>query len=157
MALPVGVFMLSAKAELARSGTAALMSAAGTELWTVARTAYARVLACGDARNLKLIECQLDELANQVGRADQLDREQVQKQLSLGWQARLTDLLEEHPEVAPELQELTNRMVSQLSSIRQVSIQYVRSSAGSITYGVQCGNQYINHYHGSGSLRTDDG
>jgi hypothetical protein len=92
---------------LASAGAAALVGAAATEAWGRARVGFGRLFGHGDTRREERTVARLDETATAIEQADDADQEGVRRALLLTWQIRLTDLLEEFPELAEDLRALT--------------------------------------------------
>ena len=91
-----------ALAVLAASGGAALVAPAATDAWQFTRAGFTRLFARREQRP-ELIESRLEQMATDVENAAERD---VARERSLpAWQVRLSDLLEEHPDLAQELEE----------------------------------------------------
>jgi hypothetical protein len=143
--------MSGARTELAESGAAALLGVAGTPAWAEVSHEYAQVLGRGDNRLLRLITLRLEELAMRIDEASETERESLRRELQTSWATRLSDVLQEQPEIAQELEDLTTRTLARLPADQHVWVQNIRAAKGGSAYGVQHGNQYINH--GPGVVR----
>lgn len=138
-------------AALAASGGTALVAAAATDAWQSARAGFARLFTQAQ-RSGELIESRLDRTAAEVERAAETDA--VRELLVPDWQVRLSDLLEEHPELAVELRELTSQVQAQLLAVQQQWVQArfeVRAGRDAYTAGR---DQTITHYHHSGAASS---
>lgn len=92
-----------------------------------------------------MIESRLDQMATEV------ERDVVRERLVPDWQVRLSDLLEEHPELAEELRELTSRVQAQLPAVQQAWVQArfeVHAGRDAYTAGR---DQTITHHHRGGT------
>jgi hypothetical protein len=135
---------------LAQAGGVALMGAAATEAWSVAREGFVALFRRGDARRAESLGLVLDEDAATVAKAVSANRDEVRQWLLPGWQTRLVDLLREYPEAADELKAWMVRVERTLPAGHQTWTQSVTASAsGAVAQGAMFGN-VINH---SGGLR----
>ncbi|MGH3770263.1 MAG: hypothetical protein ACRDRW_02505 [Pseudonocardiaceae bacterium] len=140
--------LTEALAALAASGGTALVAAAATDAWQSARAGFARLLTHGERRQ-ELIESRLDQTAITVERA--VERDVVRERLLPDWQVRLSDLLEERPELAAELRELISQVHAQLPTAQQEWVQArfeVRAGRDAYTAGR---DQTITHHHPGGA------
>src|SRR4051794_34691874 len=96
--------------QLATAGATTLVTAAATELWKDTRQGFLRMLGCGDPRREQLAGQRLDALAEAVQQAPEPQRHVVRRQQAQIWQTRLADLLQEDPEMAQRLRELTESL-----------------------------------------------
>lgn len=134
---------------LASTAGQTVVTAAAADTWKTVKRAFARLLGRGDPARTELAERRLEQIREDLTsvQADQLER--VQDRLIVAWQARLLDLLEEHPEIAGELQVLVGEVQAQLragvvsiggqgvTAGRDVSIS---ASGGGISAGTIQGN-----------------
>ena len=91
-----------------------VVAAAVTDGWEAARRGFARLLGRGDPRQTELAEQRLDQAREQLSGVAAADLERVKSRLEAAWQARLQDVLEEHPEIAADLQALVSQIEAQL-------------------------------------------
>ncbi len=143
--------LTEALAALAASGGTALVAAAATDAWQSTRAGFARLFTQAQ-RSGELIESRLDRTAAEVERAAEPDA--VRELLVPDWQVRLSDLLEEHPELAAELRELTSRVQSQLPAAQQQWVQArfeVHAGRDAYTAGR---DQTITHQHHGGAASS---
>ncbi|MFV2019348.1 hypothetical protein [Micromonospora sp. LOL_023] len=132
---------------LAATGATTLVGAAATDAWTMARDGFVRVLGLGDRRQRELIEQRLDHTASEVALVEGPDRGAVLQAQLIAWQTRLTDLLQERPELADDLRALIVQVQSGLPSERAQWVQQISASApGATAQGAMFGN-VINHYY----------
>jgi hypothetical protein len=96
--------------QLATSGATTLVTAAATELWKDTRQGFLRMLGRGDPQREELAGQRLDALAEAVQQAPEPQRDAVRRQQAQMWQTRLADLLQEDPEMAQGLRELTKSL-----------------------------------------------
>lgn len=140
--------LAEALAALAASGATALVGAAATDAWQSARAGFVRLFARGE-RQHELLESRLDQTATEVVHAAEPDV--VRERLLPDWQVRLSDLLEERPELAAELRELTSQVQAQLPAAQQAWVQArfeVRAGRDAYTAGR---DQTITHHHPGGT------
>ncbi|WP_327321998.1 hypothetical protein OG735_05460 [Streptomyces sp. NBC_01210] len=95
---------------LASSGAAALVAAAATDAWQTARTGFLRLLGQGDPRRERLAASRLDEAAARIEGAADGGSGRIREELFPVWRTRLTDLMQEHPEVVDQLRALTHEL-----------------------------------------------
>jgi hypothetical protein len=134
---------------LASMAGRAVVTAAVTDAWEMAKRGFARLLGRGDAGQTELAERRLAQTREQLAGVPAADLEQAQAQLEGTWQTRLLDLLEEHPETAADLQALVEQVQAQLpagavsaaghgvAAGRDVNI---RASGGGVAAGTLLGN-----------------
>ena len=91
-----------------------VVAAAATDAWEAASRGFARLLGRGDPRQTELAEQRLEQAREQLTGVPAADLERVQSRLEAAWQARLQDVLEEHPEIAADLQVLVDQIQTQL-------------------------------------------
>lgn len=113
-----------------REGMPALAALAGqtvarvasTDAWEDAKNRIAHVFACGNTETMHRAEGRLEKTRTQLRAAISPDREQLTTLLAVEWQVRLTDLLEDHPEVEQDLRTLVDRI--------QIHLVQVAGSSG---------------------------
>jgi hypothetical protein len=131
--------------QLGSSGAAALVGAAATDAWTTARSAFVRLLGRGNKTSESLAERRLDALAAEVEQAEGAEREAVRKRLLAVWQTRLSDLLEEDPDLATTMKSVRDDLQARLPERQQQWVQNVIASAtGATAQGVMFGS-IVNH------------
>ncbi|MEV1002685.1 hypothetical protein [Nonomuraea sp. NPDC050202] len=131
-------------AALAAAGGTALVEAAATDAWQMARDGYARLLGRGDEDHTRLTESRLDELAVRVESAGPETRAEVRAQALTAWQVRLADLLEERPEAEAELRDLVARVEELVpAAAGQIWIQRNTASDHGTVNAVQHGSQHV--------------
>jgi multidrug resistance efflux pump len=91
-----------------------VVAAAVTDAWGTAKRGFARLLGLGDAGRTELAERRLEQTREELAGVSAAELERAQSQLEATWQTRLLDLLEEHPEMAAELQALVEQVGAQL-------------------------------------------
>ncbi|WP_433832358.1 hypothetical protein ACQP2E_15930 [Actinoplanes sp. CA-015351] len=126
---------------LAASGSAALVAAAATDAWQQARAGFERILNQRDASRRRLTERRLDQTAAQVEQARPDERPEVRRRLQEQWQTRLSDLLEEDPTAAGQVQAVTDEIQKTLPAAQQQWVQHITASAPNATaQGVMFGS-----------------
>ncbi|HEY0696281.1 MAG TPA: hypothetical protein VGD43_00545 [Micromonospora sp.] len=131
--------------QLGMTGAAALVQAAGTEVWQLARSAFTRLLGRGDPVRDAVTERRLDALAAEVEQAPPGQRDEVRQRLLPDWRRRLADLVEEDPAVADAVRHLQADLMARLPTPQQQWILHVTASApGARAQGVMFGNIF-NH------------
>ena len=121
---------------LLNTGAATLVAAAATDAWQQARKGFARLLGRGDQGRERATERRLDALAAAVQQASPEGRAEVCRQLQAAWQVRLGDLIEDDPNIAPSLQDLIERVRTELPIRQQAWVQNVTASGQGSAYGV---------------------
>ena len=138
--------LTEALAALAASGGTALVAAAATDAWQSARAGFAGLLGRAGWHQ-ELVESRLDRTAAEVERAAEPDV--VRDRLLPDWQVRLSDLLEERPELAADLRELTSRVQAQLPAAQQAWVQArFEVHAGRDAYTAGRDLTITQHHHG---------
>jgi hypothetical protein len=108
MALDGGMLALAAVAGQT------VVAAAVTDAWDSAKRGFARLLGRGDPDRTGLAEQRLQQAREQLMAVPVADLELAQAQLAPMWQTRLFDLLEENPELMPDLRVLVDQVQAQL-------------------------------------------
>jgi len=120
---------------LAATGGATLVSAVATDAWSVTRSGIARLFGRGSAGREKTTEAKMDETAVALTQADASAREEILRTQAAVWSARLTDLLEEHPELREDVERLTGQVRALLPAARQQRVQAIATGAVTQTSG----------------------
>lgn len=146
---------------LGAAGGTAVVGAMATDAWQAARDHVARLFDRSDASRLEAIEAVLDGDADILIGADEADRESVRQELAAVWRRRMVRLLDQHPDAAPDLEELITAIRLRLSPEQQGWVQHNTATAGGTVIAHQgTGSQHI-HYDQSpsdqGSLDPDAG
>lgn len=117
--------------ELATSGANTLISAAATTGWNTVRDGFVHLFAKDDPARRKVIEARLDAVPD--GGEREVDT----------WTTRLTDLLQEKPELADELRALIT-----LAARSGVPVHTQSNTArdNATQYNVQGGTMQIHHH-----------
>ncbi|MEU2269822.1 hypothetical protein ACFZAD_39520 [Streptomyces iakyrus] len=126
---------------LAASGSAALMAAAMTDVWSSTRSAVARVFGRHDPDGQRVMLARLDRDVTALEAAG-TDRDRAREELTAAWRTRLGDWIEEHPAAADDLEELIQQICKQLPSQQQAWFMSVVGRDNSIVYAVMRGNIY---------------
>jgi hypothetical protein len=93
-----------------------VVTAAFTDVWAATKHGFARLLGLGDPARTQLAEQRLEQTHEQLAGVPATELEQVQEHVAVTWHTRLLDLLEEHPEVAPDLRMLVEQVQTQLAA-----------------------------------------
>jgi hypothetical protein len=93
-----------------------LVAAAVTDAWGTAKRGFVRLLGRGDPRQTELAQQRLEQARAQLASVPAAGLEQVRNRLEAVWQARLQDVLDEHPETAIDLKALVEQIQAQLPS-----------------------------------------
>jgi hypothetical protein len=91
-----------------------LVAAATTDAWESAKRGFARLLGRGNQDREALADRRLDNTREELQGVPESEREQARTRLEAVWQTRLTDLLEEYPDAAADLQVLIDRIQAEL-------------------------------------------
>jgi len=143
-------------AALATAGAGALLSAAGTDAWNTARSGIAKLFSRRGARASEIIDRRLDELAD-LAALDGHGVEQARSNQLSRWADRLEDLLEEHPDVAAELEDVISETESRLLQISPTrNEQRVEAGGHSSVWAVNQNQGNINVYHPQAPKETDN-
>jgi hypothetical protein len=87
-----------------------VVAAASTDAWETAKRGIARLLGRGDPERQRQAEQRLDQTRDQLRSAPGPELEQACASLAAAWQARIFTLLEEHPDIADDLQALVGQI-----------------------------------------------
>ncbi|MGW4895903.1 hypothetical protein ACWEQL_27155 [Kitasatospora sp. NPDC004240] len=155
---------------LATAGSTALVGAMATDAWQATRTGVLRLFGRASAGapdatppdtapgedgpepvpaadgRIALLAAQLDGDAALVARAD--DAAAARRGLLPGWQLRLQELLREHPELAGELNELTEQVRRSLPEGEQRWVMHVVAHDRSQVFAAQGGNVIVHQEPG---------
>lgn len=116
-------------AQLGATGAAALVQAAATEVWQLARSRFIRLFGRGDKEREAAAQRRLDALAAEVEQTPPAQRDQVRQRLLPVWQARLADLIEEDPAAAEALRSLLDELLALLPRPQYQWVQNVTATA----------------------------
>ncbi|TWV56356.1 hypothetical protein FRZ03_04490 [Streptomyces misionensis] len=126
---------------LAMTGASTLVAAMATDAWQTGRGGFARLFH-RRGNGLREIGTQLDNDAALMAGADAAAAREALLEL---WRLRLLGLLRDHPDAAPELTELVDRIRERLPEDGRRWTQDVRAYDHSVVNAVQGGNQYNHH------------
>ncbi|MFI5534214.1 hypothetical protein ACIA8O_37330 [Kitasatospora sp. NPDC051853] len=130
--------------QLMATGGAAIVAAAATDAWNGTKGGVARLFGRGDAGEEQRISVQLDRIPLQLEQAPQAQQEQVRTVLADRWRVKLTELLEENPELEGELRALVEQVQASVPQSQQTFIQNNHSHDNSRQHIVQHGTIVIN-------------
>jgi hypothetical protein len=97
---------------LAATAGSGLVSAATTDAWVSIKDGFAQIFGGGDGPQRAVIEGRLEATRTALEHAAPEQAEHVRTREEQTWQVRLTDLVEERPDVAPDLQRLVDVLAS---------------------------------------------
>jgi hypothetical protein len=127
----------------------AIVRAASTDAWEMAKQGFARLIGRRDPAQTELAQQRLEQTRDQLATQDGAGLEQASSVLMAQWSTRLTDLLEENPGLQADMRALVEQIENALpielatavdhsvSAGRDVSL---RADHGSISAGVIHGN-----------------
>lgn len=145
----VAMPLVAALIALAALAGNTVVTAAVTDAWETARKGFARLLGRGDPAKTKLADERLEETHDELAKATGADLEQTRAALEAQWVTRLTDLLQEDPDVEADLRALVEQIQAQLpagtvsAADRSVAAGRdvnIRADHGSVAAGVIHGN-----------------
>ncbi len=126
-----------------------VVTAAVTDTWEAARRKFAQLLGRGDSNKTKLADQRLTETHDQLARAAGTDLERTRTALAERWAGRLADLLEEDPDMEPDLRVLLQEIQAVLPADMMSAVGHVivagqdvniTASGGGIAAGMIHGN-----------------
>ncbi len=126
-----------------------VVAAAATDGWVSVKRGFARLLGRGNPAQAEVAERRLEQAREELTGvpADQL--EHVQDQVAVVWQARLLDLLEEHPEIVSELRVLVDQVQAQLPAGGVSAAGYGVAAARDVTITAAGGGVAAGTVHGN--------
>jgi hypothetical protein len=146
------LMLVEALAALAAATGSAVVAAMATDAWRATRDGVAKLFGHGGPQQRSRIEAQMDADAALVEQAS--DPMQVRQGLAPSWQEEMARLLEEHPEVEPQLRELVARVQETLPAEQKHWVQSNIARDNATQFNVQGGKQEI-HYHGPDPRPSD--
>jgi hypothetical protein len=87
-----------------------VVAAAATDGWGKAKAGLARLLGRGDDRRMQVLERRLEETRAELAGLSGAVLEARRAAQAAVWQARLGDVLEDHPDLEAELRELVTQI-----------------------------------------------
>jgi len=121
-----GRVLPEALAAVATAGGTAVVQAMAEDGWQTAKAGLARVFGRGDPGRGVAAEERLERSRAQLASVGERELEEARAAQAGVWQARLADLLEEHPEVEGELRAWVSDV--QVQSVTAVSTGWVEQS-----------------------------
>lgn len=100
------------------AGGSALVGAVATDAWTAARSGLLRLFARGGHREEAAARW-ADEMAAELEASPPDGRTALEQRWAQTWQQRLSDLVEEHPQLGDDLRAWADRVRAQLPSSQQ--------------------------------------
>jgi len=125
-----------------------VVTAAVTDAWESARKGFARLMGRGDPARIKLAEERLAQTHDQLAQATGADLEQTRAALEAQWVTRLTDLLEEDPDVEADLRTLVEEIQAQLPAGIVSAADHSVAAGGNVTATAKSGGVAANVVHG---------
>ena len=126
-----------------------VVAAATTDAWEAARRKFARLLGRGDPKREQLAEGRLEETRQQLTRSQGTELEEARVVLAAQWATRLTDMLEEDPDVEADLRAIVQEFQATLPAGTMSAADHafaaardinIFASAGGVAGGVIHGN-----------------
>jgi hypothetical protein len=141
---------------LGAAGGTAVVGAMATDAWKATRDGVVRLFSRDGVGRQDVTKTTLDEDADLLADTEQADREQVRQELVAVWRRRMVQLLDRHPDVAIDLQNLIVRVQAALPSGQQAWVQHNSATAGGTVIAHQgTGAQHI-HYDRLSGLVTGE-
>ena len=144
----VGMPLAEALVALAALAGSTVVTAAVTDAWESARKGFARLLGRGDPGKTKLAEERLAQTHDQLAQSTGADLEQTRTALEAQWVTRLTDLLEEDPDVEADLRTLVEEIQAQLPAGIVSAADHSVAAGGNVTATAKSGGVAANVVHG---------
>ena len=128
-------------AVLAAAGGTALVNAMVADGWEGVRKRFARLLGRGNDKEAEATATRLDKSHATLTGLSGTDLEKAKAEQAVVWQTRLSDLLEDHPEVEGELRSLVAEVQAQVigsaGSVRQQVAGFDQAQQAVQGHGVQ--------------------
>ncbi|CAM5302004.1 hypothetical protein AB0F92_22755 [Kitasatospora aureofaciens] len=115
--------LTDALVELAAAGGTAVVSAAATDIWQATKGKVARLFGRGDDRDEQRVSVQLDRIPMELDQAAEPQQERVRAALRDRWTVKLTELLEENPELEDDLRALVEEVRAAVPAAQQTFVQ----------------------------------
>jgi hypothetical protein len=128
---------------LLSTGATTLAAAAATDAWALARAGFTRLLGRGDATSEAVAASRLDALDAAVQQAPADLQPQVRREQQAAWLVRLSDLVEEHPELVDDLQAVVAEVSAELPAEQQIWVQHNIARDHGQVFAAQGGNVII--------------
>lgn len=133
--------VVEALAALAASGGTALVNAMAADGWHGVRQRFARLFGRDSDKEAKAAAARLEKSREMLVGLSGADLERAQSEQAVVWRTRLSDLLEDHPEVAGELRslvaEVQAQVVASVGSVRQQVAGFDQAQQAVQGHGVQ--------------------
>jgi hypothetical protein len=94
---------------LAAAASNGLVDAAGTDAWETVKARFARLFGHADPRQVGVMEGRMEGTREDLQAVSGAELARVRAGHEAAWRARLTLLLEQHPELTEELRALLRR------------------------------------------------
>lgn len=126
-----------------------VVAAATTDAWEATKHKFAQLLGRGNPKQEQLAEQRLEETRQQLTRPEGADPEQTRTGLESQWTTRLTDLLEEDPDIEADLRALVEQIRAVLPATTASAAGHsvaagrdmkISASGGGVAAGVIHGN-----------------
>src|SRR5690349_2345004 len=133
--------VVEALAVLAATAGTALVNAMVTDGWQGIRKRFARLLGRGNDQEVEAAAARLEKSRGMLSGLSGADLERAQAEQAVVWRTRLSDLLEDHPEVQGELRSLVAEVQAQVigsaGSVRQQVTGFDQAQQAVQGHGVQ--------------------
>lgn len=100
--------------ELLAAAASALVGAMATDAWEWAKTSFARLFGGDDPARAEAVERRLEESRVELEGLSGQELVQARSRLEAAWQARLSDLVEEVPDVGTRIETLVKEVAARV-------------------------------------------
>ncbi|MDG4789076.1 hypothetical protein O7626_24620 [Micromonospora sp. WMMD1102] len=133
---------------LATQAGTALAQAAASDGWQHARNGIVRLFGRGGQRRQVAAQRWVDQTAAEIEQAPTEQQAQLRERLASTWQQRLADLIEEYPELGPELRAWVQEVHRQLPTAQQIHSNTFIARDDATQYISQGGSITVTHQYG---------
>jgi hypothetical protein len=132
---------------VAAAGGSAFVGAAATDAWQSARSGVVRLFDRGGQRRRDAAARWADQTATAIEQAPESERAVIRERLAVTWQQRLTDLVEECPELGRELQSWVRQVQAQLPAAEQTWVNTFIARGHATQYNAPGGSITVTNQH----------
>jgi hypothetical protein len=98
---------------LLASRIAVAAAAGGTGVWDVVKQGYPSMLGRGEPERTRFVERELESMRGQLEGVSGTEKARVRGQLEAAWQARIFDLLQQHPDASAQVRAVVDQVRAQ--------------------------------------------
>ena len=142
---------------LAALAAQTVVKAAATDGWEAAKRGFARLLGRGNPQQEQLAEQRLERTREQLTDAAGTDLEQARTTLVTQWTGRLTDLLEEAPDLEADLRALVQRIQAELPAEMVSAADHSFAAGQDVNISATTGGFAAGVFHGDLKLPNPSG